>query len=830
MTQGATRISEEKQDAQPAVEARPTIEQSKASSILRVPPEPSQPDNAWIDRARRFYRLGIQISSRDEGLDPSGFSWEGSVPAAVTPLRKLKPGLPAVLIPCEDDAPPAVRPLPEVLEGAIESIRSSGHPARLLGDLVDRLVRRIARRTKDNSALLHLREVAGEEATALIKDLELVGEARDSLSEDVERLLASLSLGWRLVGPGVAADLIAVEVLRQSREPARRRLLREAATLAEKVEDLLRLDAGKGDSPELPRDLQSGLGHVGSRHVDAEALARVHPDRKANRFDPARRKRLHKTASVLRDWIEKNRDGPLPAHLVTGPEKATAFDSQQMEALDLHRHSRPLEEATELYLEIARPVVEFARALRIARLEATATYRAAIHDDAIESLDWQAIKPDELAVVPPVIVLLGGLGLDSTDIGDLSHLVWSGRPVLVLATGVTPDDEEIGDLSRHQPTLGALLIALRYGWVLQSSIARPTHLTGGLLASDPCRPGLVLLASAPGPSWAEAAASGRAWPLIRFRPTGHESGESGMDLDDNISLESDWPKFSLEVEYPKSPGTLEVSLTFADAAMANATGREHVLPIPPECWSESQTPLAEWLRHPERDSATGPIPFIWLADGEGVLWRAVVSRALALASLDRLRAFEHLKDLAGVGGPNTLRVRTQARDEAMAEAVAEKERLEKERDDAVAQALEAGARNAMSGLAAALISSDGVLPLVGRAATLSASQAKPSEDAPAEEEEPAGEKEAPEEPEIILDEPWVDTPLCTSCNDCFKINELLFKYDENKQAYLNDLSKATYAELVKAAEICPAKCIHPGRPDPDDPTATPEMIQRGKPL
>jgi len=33
----------------------------------------------------------------------------------------------------------------------------------------------------------------------------------------------------------------------------------------------------------------------------------------------------------------------------------------------------------------------------------------------------------------------------------------------------------------------------------------------------------------------------------------------------------------------------------------------------------------------------------------------------------------------------------------------------------------------------------------------------------------------------------------------------------------------TFAELVKAAEGCPAKCIHPGAPRPDDKTATPAV-------
>ncbi len=41
---------------------------------------------------------------------------------------------------------------------------------------------------------------------------------------------------------------------------------------------------------------------------------------------------------------------------------------------------------------------------------------------------------------------------------------------------------------------------------------------------------------------------------------------------------------------------------------------------------------------------------------------------------------------------------------------------------------------------------------------------------------------------MSFDEPWIDTPLCTSCNDCLKINPLLFLYNEEKQALLGDLT------------------------------------------
>jgi ferredoxin len=83
---------------------------------------------------------------------------------------------------------------------------------------------------------------------------------------------------------------------------------------------------------------------------------------------------------------------------------------------------------------------------------------------------------------------------------------------------------------------------------------------------------------------------------------------------------------------------------------------------------------------------------------------------------------------------------------------------------------------------------------------------------------PAELEEEDEEETVTFDDPYIDTPLCTSCNDCMKVNTLVFLYNENKQAYLGDLSTATYEQLVKAAEKCPVHIIHPGKPkNPNEP-------------
>ena len=54
----------------------------------------------------------------------------------------------------------------------------------------------------------------------------------------------------------------------------------------------------------------------------------------------------------------------------------------------------------------------------------------------------------------------------------------------------------------------------------------------------------------------------------------------------------------------------------------------------------------------------------------------------------------------------------------------------------------------------------------------------------------------------------------------------MFQYNENRQATVADPAAGTFEDLVKAAEKCPARCIHPGVPRDDDSTVTDDLVAR----
>ena len=91
-------------------------------------------------------------------------------------------------------------------------------------------------------------------------------------------------------------------------------------------------------------------------------------------------------------------------------------------------------------------------------------------------------------------------------------------------------------------------------------------------------------------------------------------------------------------------------------------------------------------------------------------------------------------------------------------------------------------------------------------------------------ETPPEEKET----EKSSDEAYIETARCASCNECININDKMFAYDGNKQAYIKDLNAGTYAQLVEAAENCQVAIIHPGKPRNANEAGLEDLIKRAE--
>jgi len=112
-----------------------------------------------------------------------------------------------------------------------------------------------------------------------------------------------------------------------------------------------------------------------------------------------------------------------------------------------------------------------------------------------------------------------------------------------------------------------------------------------------------------------------------------------------------------------------------------------------------------------------------------------------------------------------------------------------------------------------------------------AAAAAPVAAAPAPSAAPAAaEAEAAPAERPPSDEAWIETSRCPSCNECQLINDRMFAYNENKQAYIKDITAGTYRQLVEAAESCQVAIIHPGKPrNPNEPGLA-ELLERAQPF
>jgi ferredoxin len=374
-------------------------------------------------------------------------------------------------------------------------------------------------------------------------------------------------------------------------------------------------------------------------------------------------------------------------------------------------------------------------------------------------------------------------------------------------------------------------VAHREAVVVQATVGHPDHLFSGLrrIAAS-LRPAVAIVAepssTAPLVPWLQLAAAhvGRATPCFRYDPDAGRSWAERFDLAGNPQPERAWPE--LELSYVDDSGTeqqMSEVFTFAHAAALDPAYRQHLHLLPAGTSTDELVEIAAYLAAPESQRRR-LLPFIWVVDESGTLTRALMTRELAFATRDHARAWRILQELGGMDNEYARRAAQEAREQALVEVEEARKQLEAEHAEQLELVRHTEASAAMERLANVLLNVDD-LPL-GQLAPAALPPAAPgAEEPPAEAAEAAGEEE---EEGPFVEEAYINSVLCTTCQDCINISPQMFKYNENKQAYITDPTAGTFEQLVKAAEKCPARCIHPGAPRADDPTVTDDLIARAK--
>ncbi|MBW2398032.1 MAG: ferredoxin [Deltaproteobacteria bacterium] len=794
-----------------------------ASQLPRMPEAADDPEarEAWARWLRRFHR-------------------EGAANVEHAPLRDVRPAVlttladevrenamhPFVLVPDADATPPIVASgLRDALAAAFEA---SGLGAGALAENLTPLAVMAARALARSTPGTPLDRLLADAADEFVGELGLADEAAAGLHEDLGTLRAALPEGGRVFDLRPDTPLrVYLEVLAAMRAPLERRFAEDLAQLREALIDRLQLDRMSSVGGHSSRALASELGGGVTQLLDTEALAQTLPtDPSWVALDERHRRKLTEALEIIERYL--GRANPLP-HAVFLRPPGVEFSVPGAPPIE---HPVPLAAAVGTFDGVARSMAPLFRAMRLARLEVARSYRPELHDEMLDALDWEAFSTDELSLLPAVTVVTTGRRLRRRAQDSLSQLLRSSRPVHVIVRDDIAAPDEAEDISLYHLDLGHLVMAHREAFAVGSTLARPQLLVERLarMFGEP-RPGVVLvpLPRHVSTRWrlimAEAALWGRACPNFLYDPDAGPSWADRFDVAGNPQPESAWPIHQIRYLEDGSEQTMEAAFTFADAVALQPAYVRHLRVIPRVAWDDDeQLPLADYIAHFDPEHGGRGIPYLWVIDDAGFLQRAVVSRELALACRDRLRGWRVLQELGGF--ENAERATATAPEAAEAGAAPDRSELEQTYSEAIANARSDGAREAMQRLATRLVYSDAPVAAAAIAGMSAVAPAVPDAVAPSTAEPAAPEvvaEKAEQQPLAIID-PYIDTVLCTSCNDCTDLNPRLFAYDANKQAFIADAGAGSFAELVKAAKLCPAKCIHPGQPRSDDATATPKLI------
>jgi pyruvate-ferredoxin/flavodoxin oxidoreductase len=294
------------------------------------------------------------------------------------------------------------------------------------------------------------------------------------------------------------------------------------------------------------------------------------------------------------------------------------------------------------------------------------------------------------------------------------------------------------------------------------------------------------------------AVESRAYPLIRYNPDKGTLPEECFDLKAIRRSITDWPTYKLE--YTDEQGNkdkMELPLTFADFAVTEGRFRKQFRTVPRDAWNDNMVRCHEYLDLAE-DDREGKFPYIWAVNQKNRLIRVIPAEPLVRSCEDRRNFWRMLKSLAGLKP-------------AMATESAERIRAEFARTLA-ARLMEMVANGTLLGDVPASTATTGPVAALP-AAALPVAAATPAEPAKTN----------------GYVAPWIESELCTSCNECVGINAKIFAYDADQHAFVKDPKGGPYKDLVRAAEKCTAQVIHPGTPsDPNEKDAAKLLARAAK--
>jgi hypothetical protein len=662
---------------------------------------------------------------------------------------------------------------PLVLFGA----GADGPCVQSLSALFDGLLHEVAPRSNESARLKKLLLRLEREIRALVAEGESgsltalwdraagrLGAGSDELLEDsLNRARAALKVDGAVIdcNGAMPARLIA-HAWSAVRDAKARRFRENVNRLVLKLSDIVRADFVRSEAGRSAESLRAAVGPIHEEAFDFDAMSRLlGKASSAGALPESRRRRIDWALSVLRrQRFFPVANGP-GGHAGNGEAYSFIFE-HCAGALEAFRERRP--EMTEL-----------AKAIAAAELEIEGQYIEATHDRFFDEFSRRGLAPEDLALFPDYLVCLRAGDMEAVEFAQLISVLSSGLPVKILVQ--TDDILEASPIGNGHPAFGVrsaqlarMAIGLNEVYVLQSSASNLFQMRESILKGL-AYPGPALFSVFSGAGAASgdlqpyltaaAAMEARAFPAFTWDPSAGPDWASRFHLEANPQVDADWPVHPFAYEDEEHQRVAEKrAFTFVDFAACDRRYAKHFARIPRAGWNAAMVPVDEYLAR-ERQGVPEEVPYVPMVDRGNVLHRVIVDDKLIQEARRCREMWRSLQELGGIH--NSHAERRLAREK---KAWSEREQRE-----------------------------------------VAARGQEPKPQAPA-----AAPVQPEPEQEKSSDEPYIETPRCTTCDECIQINNRMFAYDANKQAYIANLEAGSYRQLVEAAESCQVSIIHPGKP------------------
>lgn len=611
-----------------------------------------------------------------------------------------------------------------------------------------------------------------------------IGAKTDELSQaNLNRLRAALTGDGEVVDCDMAMPFRLFRHLWQVEQDRKAQKCRaDINTLIMKLSDILSAEFVRSKEGLSAERLRASVGTAHQSVFDFDAMSRLLADSTVNVPMPeSRRRRVRGLLSALRAqrFYSPASDGEKGVDL--GEPYSFLFEK--------------CSDAVAAYRERLPKMIELAKTIAVARLEIESEYSEARHDAFFEEFGDNGLDPENLALFPDYLICLRAADLAASESDLILQASVAGMPAkIVLQTDDLLEQSPIGGdyliSALRSRQLASTAIGLGTCYVLQSSSSGLFRLREQIVRGL-AHPGPALFSVFSGASGtgippyliAAAAAESRAFPAFVYDPSAGPDWASRFSLHTNSQIDLDWPLQRFDYEDEDHQLISEnLAFTLVDFAACDPRFTKHFARVPRIKWSAALVPVTEFLAR-EPGDLSEKVPCLLMVDGDNRLEKVIVNDRLVREARRCVEVWRSLQELGGVHNSHAARL------------------LEQERKVWTEQSRPVAASEEKAAAATAEIPAAPVTV-------------------------PAAEAVA----ETSSDEPYIETPRCTTCNECTQINDKMFAYDANKQASIVNPDAGTYRQLVEAAESCQVSIIHPGKPrNPNEPDLD-ELKKRAEPF